>query len=117
MKKSLRLAMIIIALCVVYQCGYVVYCHYKTEPIRKSTIAYVRGAVKNGAITKEEGRTMRRFMNHSSNYVSVELCRMHARMVRQEVRRAYEKQADRSEPAYKVLAPAMTCYRTVKVED
>ena len=118
MKKSVRTAMIVIAACIMYQCGYLVYCHYKTEPIRKSAIAYIRGAVKNEAITKEEGRTMRRFMQHSSNYVSVELCKLHAKMVRSEISRAYQRQYDeQAQREYKVLAPAMTCYRTVKVEE
>ena len=118
MKKSVRTAMIVIAACIMYQCGYLVYCHYKTEPIRKSAIAYIRGAVKNEAITKEEGRTMRRFMQHS---VETLLSR---RIIADEVKpgaedvksrqRQYDEQAQRE---YKVLAPAMTCYRTVKVEE
>ena len=118
MKKSVKMTMIIIAACIVYQLGYLTYCQYKTEPIRKNVIAYVRGAVKNEAISREEGRRYVRFMQHSSNYVSVELCKMHARMVRKEVSRAYQLQYDeQAQRQYKALAPAMTCYRTIKVED
>ena len=92
MKKGLKIAMAIIVVCVSWQMSFLAYRSYQTKAIRTDAIEQVRRAVKNGALSHDEGENYVRFMQHSCNYVSISLCQAHADHIRKEVDNAYCRQ-------------------------
>lgn len=89
MKKNIVTAWTIIAIIVgVYFAG-IDSLRHRTAPIRKGTIAYVNGAMKNGVITQEEGRRMVRYMSVHTDCMSHVTIK--ADKVRSEVDAAYQR--------------------------
>lgn len=89
MRKEILISWAIAAIIMGFYFAGMAYLRHRTEPIRKATIAYVRGAVKNGVLTQEEGRRMVHYMSVHTDCMSH--VTIHADKVRSEVDEAYQR--------------------------
>ena len=101
--KSLKTAYAVIMIAIAYMVGFYLYDMNsgKTARYCNATVAMVKSACKNGAITIDERRTMVYYVNSGLHTAAYR--RAKAREVRGMVERAYVRQSNRQESAAKQL--------------